>query len=113
MSHWAVIFQLHENGQLTQKQLKDKLNIEAPPLSRTITRLEELGYVEKFTSADKRTNNIKLTAAGESNYPRWQSSIQKAEAILLNQLGEQRKNELDAHIQTLSSVIHNIKGGDQ
>ncbi|WP_255408397.1 MarR family winged helix-turn-helix transcriptional regulator [Halobacillus sp. Marseille-P3879] len=104
---------MHENGQLTQTQLKDRLNIEAPPLSRTVARLEELGYIEKYVSEDKRTNNIKLSEEGEANYPKWQALIQTAENSLLQELGEKRKTELDDHVLTLSAVIRKIKGGDK
>lgn len=110
MSHWSVIFQLHINEQMTQSELKAQLNIEAPPLSRTLTRLEELGYVHKFSSIDKRTNNIVLTSKGEANYTRWQRAIQQAEDRLIEEFGSDRKQELDQLTLLLSSIIRKQGG---
>ncbi|MFG6147205.1 MarR family winged helix-turn-helix transcriptional regulator [Halobacillus sp. B23F22_1] len=112
MSHWAVIFQLHEHGLMTQTELKERLNVEAPPLSRTISRLLDLGFIEKYASSDKRTNNIKLSSSGEFHYERWKALIKEAEEVLLQELGEQRKKELDEHVKTLSNVLRKIKGGE-
>ncbi|WP_173918455.1 MarR family winged helix-turn-helix transcriptional regulator [Halobacillus sp. Marseille-Q1614] len=109
MSHWAVIFQLHQYDQLTQKELKEKLNIEGPPLSRTIKRLEELGYVSKKSHEDKRTHALMLTEKGKSSYSRWEAAIQTAENELIQKFGEENKQELDCYIRKFSSVVSGRK----
>lgn len=112
MSHWAVLFQVYSNGGcMTQAELKERLNIEAPPLSRVITKLETLGYIRKYKSEDQRTNDISLTARGEERYPYWQRSIQKAEARLIEKLGEDREKQLETHVLALSQLVSEERGG--
>ncbi|MFQ3545243.1 MarR family transcriptional regulator [Halobacillus rhizosphaerae] len=110
MSHWAVIFQLKQFGPMTQTELKERLNIEAPPLSRTLKRLEEMEYVQKWTSQDHRTNDLQLSAKGESYYPGWEKKIKSAENRVLSQLGEQGEAELEQKLIAISSMM-NGKGG--
>ncbi|MEC3884408.1 MarR family transcriptional regulator [Halobacillus sp. HZG1] len=111
MSHWAVLFQLHSHGgSMTQADLKDRLNIEAPPLSRVIAKLEALGYIAKNKSIDQRTNDITLTKSGRERYPVWQQAIQKAEARLLERYGDQREAVLEEHVLTLSRLIEEERG---
>ncbi|MGR9048370.1 MarR family winged helix-turn-helix transcriptional regulator [Halobacillus faecis] len=111
MSHWAVLFQLHSHGgSMTQAELKDRLNIEAPPLSRVIAKLETLGYIEKNKSTDQRTNDITLSKAGRERYPMWRQAIQNTEASLLERLGERRESVLEEHVLTLSRLIEEERG---
>ncbi|MBX0357992.1 MarR family winged helix-turn-helix transcriptional regulator [Halobacillus sp. Nhm2S1] len=111
MSHWAVLFQLHSHGgSMTQAELKERLNIEAPPLSRVIAKLESLGYIHKNKSTDQRTNDITMTKAGEDRYPVWQQAIQKAETRLLERFGAQRETVLEEHVRTLSRLIEEERG---
>ncbi|CDQ18713.1 DNA-binding transcriptional regulator, MarR family [Halobacillus karajensis] len=111
MSHWAILFKIHSNeGCLTQAELKERLNIEAPPLSRAIAKLESLGYIEKYKSEDQRTNDIRMTEAGLKRYPYWQKAIQQAEERLLSRFGEDREEELESHVLTLSRMIAEERG---
>ncbi|UOQ45231.1 MarR family transcriptional regulator [Halobacillus salinarum] len=105
MSHWAVIYQLGENGRMTQAELKERLNIEAPPLSRTIKKLIKLGYVEKWASDDRRTNDLQLSAEGKENYPRWKSLIQEQENGLLTLFDEDQLMEFEERIHHFSQTI--------
>ncbi|RDY66653.1 MarR family winged helix-turn-helix transcriptional regulator [Halobacillus sp. SY10] len=113
MSHWAVLFQLHSHGgSMTQAELKNRLNIEAPPLSRVIAKLETQGYVQKNKSSDQRTNDITLTKAGKDRYPVWEQAIQKAETRLLERYGERRETVLEEHVLSLSRLIEEERGRD-
>ncbi|ELK47420.1 UNVERIFIED_CONTAM: MarR family transcriptional regulator [Halobacillus marinus] len=106
MSHWAVLFQLYSNGGvMTQSVLRERLNIEAPPLSRVIVKLESLGYVSKGPSEDQRTNDITLTEAGTKAFPRWQQAIQDSEERLLKELGADNERDLESLIKHLSDII--------
>lgn len=106
MSHWAVLFQLHSTGgSMTQTALKERLNIEAPPLSRVIRKLESFGYVSKSKSEDQRTNDITLTKKGRDRYPVWKHAIGEAEKHLLDQLGSEREKVLERHVKELSGMI--------
>jgi MarR family transcriptional regulator for hemolysin len=112
MSHWAVIFQLHHHGAMTQTDLKNRLNIEAPPLSRTLRKLEQLGYIHKHSSTDKRTNDISLSEKGEKRFPIWQEKIKEAENRLRSGLGEEGEQILDRQVRELTRIIHKERGGE-
>ncbi|ARI75945.1 MarR family winged helix-turn-helix transcriptional regulator [Halobacillus mangrovi] len=111
LSHWSVIFQLHYHGAMTQTELKNRLNIEAPPLSRTLRKLEDLGYIEKHSSTDKRTNDIHLSEKGQIRYPVWEKAIKEAEDRLRSGLGKERERSLDLHVKELTGLIRKEKEG--
>ncbi|MCI2455296.1 MarR family winged helix-turn-helix transcriptional regulator, partial [Listeria monocytogenes] len=45
MSQWTVLFCLDTFGPKTQKDIWTYLNVEAPTITRTVTRLEANGWV--------------------------------------------------------------------
>ncbi|QAS53198.1 MarR family transcriptional regulator [Halobacillus litoralis] len=112
MSHWAVLFQLESNdGCMTQAELKERLNIEAPPLSRVIQKLVKLGYIEKNKSKDQRTNDITITRKGEERYPFWRKAIGEAEERLLEKLGTTGEKALEEHVLSLSRMVSEERRG--
>lgn len=74
-AQWSVIFVLKTKGKMTQKGLSQYLSVEAPPMTRTIQRLEKQGYVMKTQGNDKRENYIQLTDKALIDYPKWETAI--------------------------------------
>lgn len=52
-------------GELTQRELREKLGVSAPTVSRMVRALESLGFVERRRSyRDRRTLDVQLTDFG-------------------------------------------------
>ncbi|WP_143318011.1 MarR family transcriptional regulator [Clostridium sp. HBUAS56017] len=80
---WAIILYLHEKKQCIQIQLCKYLGVEAPTVTRTLTRMEEMGLVIRNEGKDKRERLIKLTEKAYEMFPKWHQAAQdlKIEAI--------------------------------
>ncbi|AWX89527.1 TPA: MarR family winged helix-turn-helix transcriptional regulator [Klebsiella quasipneumoniae] len=67
-SSWTVLMQLHQLGDnVSVSELAEVQGIELPPLTRTLSLLEKLGYLLRSTSPyDKRIRLLTLTAEGRA-----------------------------------------------
>ena len=44
-AQWAVIFRINQTGSCTQTELCQYLNVESPTMTRTLTRMETMGWI--------------------------------------------------------------------
>ncbi|WP_210367311.1 MarR family transcriptional regulator [Bacillus sp. REN3] len=93
-SQWSVLFVLKEKGSMTQKELASYLEIEAPPLTRTLQKLHALGYIEQRAGADKRTKHIVLTERALESYPELEKAVLAANEQIVSGLPETSQKEL-------------------
>lgn len=57
---------LARNGEMSQSELKEKLNVEYPTIHKIAARLEKRGLIEKTTAPDdKRVSVIRLNSDGK------------------------------------------------
>lgn len=65
-SQGIILFKIKELGETSPKQLIEMGIIEKPAISKTLTKLEKLGYIEKIPSLkDARSFSVNLTKDGE------------------------------------------------
>lgn len=93
-SQWSVLFVLKEKGSMTQKELCNYLAIEAPPMTRTIQKLQKLGYIEQMEGEDKRKKYIALTSKALNNYPTWEQAVMDVNSQIIGGLTEGDQKEL-------------------
>lgn len=67
-SQWTVLFTIEKHGQMTLTSIWKYLNVEAPTITRTINRLEELGLLQHEPGFDRRSKLVSLTDAGRAKY---------------------------------------------
>lgn len=64
-SQKRILIILHKSGTLTQKELTERLGIQAGSASEILSKLENAGLITRTTNtADRRTTDIQLTDAG-------------------------------------------------
>ena len=68
-SQWAILYCLHKHGPMTLTQIWKYLNVEAPSITRAITRLESLGWVLRMDGEDKREKIVTLSSYAEERLP--------------------------------------------
>ncbi len=65
-SQWYILFHIQFQGQLTQKELQDILQVESATLTGAINAMEQKGWVvRKQSPTDRRAKELQLTPAGQ------------------------------------------------
>ncbi|MDR7237711.1 MarR family winged helix-turn-helix transcriptional regulator [Neobacillus drentensis] len=104
-AQWSIFYYLFNNGSATLVELSHYLYVEKPTVTRTMTRLEELGYVEHVPSHDKREKRTQLTELGRKVYAEVRVTIDQFETDILKGVSE--REQLEA-IRIMSEIRNNI-----
>ncbi|MEJ8545570.1 MarR family winged helix-turn-helix transcriptional regulator [Brevibacillus borstelensis] len=104
-SQWGIIWCLHQRGPLTQVDVSNYLNVEAPTITRSLTRLEELGWVIREEGEDKRARKVSLTPRAKERLGAWQKTSDELEIIALQNISEE---ELAVFDRVLQQMMKNL-----
>ncbi len=104
-SQWSVLFVLKEKGSMTQKELCHYLAIEAPPMTRTIQKLQKLGLVDQTEGEDRRKKYIGLTEKAITSYPVWEQAVINVNNQIVSSLSEHDQKELRIMLTTWLNKI--------
>ncbi len=104
-AHWSILYYLANNGTATLVELSHYMSVEKPTVTRTMNRLEELGYVEYVPGKDKREKRMKLSVAGQKVYKEVRVTIDQYEEEILKGITEQEQIET---IRIMGEIRDNI-----
>ncbi|MBO0998795.1 MarR family transcriptional regulator [Bacillus sp. SD075] len=104
-AQWSILHYLTNYGSATLVELANYQSVEKPTITRTITRLEELGYVEHVPSKDRREKRMRLTELGKKVYSEVRVTIDQYEQDILNGITEE---EQLAAIRIMGEIRNNI-----
>ncbi|TKI63590.1 MarR family transcriptional regulator [Lysinibacillus mangiferihumi] len=90
-SQWTILYCLHKHGSMTLTQIWKYLNVEAPSITRAISRLEDLGWVERVEGEDKREKIVTLSAMAKERLPIITKTILAFEAEMVGSLTEEEQ----------------------
>lgn len=93
-SQWTILFLLQQNGPMSLTTIWKYLNVEAPTITRTVTRLEALGWVERQQGSDKREKIIALTTYALEQFPTVEASVLSFEQKMTQHLSQQEQQLL-------------------
>lgn len=105
-SQWAVALYIHMNGECTQSELAEYLYVEAPTMTKTLSRMEKAGFIEKRIGTDKREKIINLTEKAMEAYPKWQAISDSLESKAIAGID---MSELEVFEKVLSQMMCNLK----
>ena len=107
-SSWTVLMQLHQLGDnVSVSELAEVQGIELPPLMRTITQLENQGYLLRSTSPyDKRIRLLTLTTEGRAILEKLNRVIEAYQQRVTETLPEA---QLAAFSATLNQIACNLR----
>jgi MarR family transcriptional regulator for hemolysin len=104
-AQWKVILVLNMTDGLSQKEIAEKINIDASTLVPVIDKMEQGGLVErKADSKDRRNNRIFLTTKSESTVDSIILIILQLRKIIYNGVSE---NEISVTRNVLKILIKN------
>lgn len=78
---------------MTLTQIWKYLNVEAPSITRAITRLETLGWVERLDGEDKREKIVTLTAQANELLPAITETILAFEEEMVGSLTAEEQQQ--------------------
>ncbi|MEI4828554.1 MarR family transcriptional regulator [Bacillus sp. FJAT-53711] len=104
-AQWAVIFRLHQTGPCTQTELCQYLNVESPTMTRTLTRMESIGWIIRKEGRDRREKLISLSETAQEMIPMWQEEVDSFEEKALQDINNE---ELLRAFDVLQKVIRNL-----
>ncbi len=102
-----VLLCLWEEDGLTQKELSQRVRIEAPTMVRTLDRMEREGLVERVRSeTDRRQIHIRLTRKGKTLQKSLVPLAGEVNDIALGGIGRKEQGQLN---DSLSRLIANLE----
>lgn len=107
-SQWGIILYLYEKKQCTQVELSQYLSVEAPTITRTLVRMEKMGWVIRQEGKDKRQKNILLTEKAYQIYARCFDYCIDIEDKATEGIS---KEDLDVFNETLEKMMKNLERG--
>ncbi|WP_342742108.1 MarR family winged helix-turn-helix transcriptional regulator [Virgibacillus siamensis] len=104
-AQWTILYYLYNYGPSTNVEISHYHGVEKPTITRTINRLEEMGYVGQAKSKDKREKRMKLTEAGSIVYEKIRITIDQFEEEILSGISyaDQQKT-----IQLMKEIRNNM-----
>lgn len=108
-AQWSIVYYLSNIGPATLVELSHYLYVEKPTVTRTINRLEELGYVEQVPGKDKREKRMQLTELGINVYKDVRVTIDQFEQDILAGVSEEEQLEAIRMMGEIRNIL--IKKG--
>lgn len=85
-SQWMVLYCVYQHGYMTLTDIWKYLNVEAPTITRTVRRLEELGWLKTYAGKDRREKMVRLSAEAVARLPDIKDSIELFEKKAMEHL---------------------------
>ncbi|HCM8116276.1 TPA: MarR family transcriptional regulator [Klebsiella quasipneumoniae] len=113
-SSWTVLMQLHQLGDnVSVSELAEVQGIELPPLTRTLSLLEKLGYLVRSTSPyDKRIRLLTLTAEGRAILEKLSRVIETYQERVTQTIPEADLVTFSATLNQIACRLRNIREED-
>lgn len=104
-SQWSLILYLHDHKRCTQVELAQYMNVEAPTVTRTLARLESLGFIRREEGRDKREKWITLTDDVQAIFEECYNASRSIENNVLNGIDQE---ELDVFNRVIEKMTENL-----
>jgi MarR family transcriptional regulator, transcriptional regulator for hemolysin len=106
-SQWAIIMYLYRYGESTQTEIGQYLCVEAPTITRTLSRMEKMGWIKREAGReDKRAKIISLSSEAVRMYTKWE---EVSENLEFKAVAEIDKKELEIFNRVLEQMMINLE----
>lgn len=106
-SQWSIIFTLNRFGPMTQTAIWKYLNVEAPTITRTLSRMEKNGWIIRKQGNDKRERIIELTNFAKKEFKYVRKEMDQFETEVLEDLSKEEKEQLKTLLLKLKTSREN------
>ena len=101
-AQWSILFCLNQFGSMTQTEIHQYLNVEAPTVTRTLVKLENRQLIIRNEGKDKRERIVRLTNTAMELIPRIEERIEKLEQTMLKALTQDEQAQLSLLLKKIS-----------
>lgn len=102
-AQWSILYSLNKFGALTQTEIWQYLNVEAPTVTRTLVKLEQRKLITRNEGKDKRERIVQLTEVAQNLIPKIEKRIDEVEQQLLVSLSAEDLNQLTKLLKQIGS----------
>jgi MarR family transcriptional regulator, transcriptional regulator for hemolysin len=108
--YYPILLIEASNGNLTQQELAGKLGCDKVQVVRIIDYLSEKGYVTRVQNIrDRRKYGLEITEKAKKIIPDIEKAIQKANALVLNNLSEKKIDDLYSTLKIIEKNLSSFK----
>jgi MarR family transcriptional regulator for hemolysin len=100
-SQWSVLYCVHRHDEMILTNIWRYLNVEAPTVTRTVSRLEKLGWLKTHEGKDRREKIVRLSEEAIVRFPVIEASIIQFENEFLGNLSSDEQAMLIALLKKL------------
>ncbi|HVY22280.1 MAG TPA: MarR family transcriptional regulator [Steroidobacteraceae bacterium] len=101
-AQFTILRRIAENSAHTAADLCRLLQYDTGSMTRMLDRLEEKGVICRERSPDdRRVVNIRLTASGTNDYPKWREEVRNSLSGMFNALSDEEQAQLRALLSRL------------
>lgn len=100
-AQWTVLYCIQKHSEMTLKEICQYLNVEAPTITRTVNRLQELGWVAIMPGQDKREKIVRLSEDAKKRFTSIEKTVINFENQFLQQLSDEEQTQLLALLKKL------------
>ena len=93
-AQWTILYLLEKNGPMSLTEIWKYLDVEAPTVTRTVSRLQVLGWIVRVEGTDKREKIVALSDYAISQFPKIEASIEAFEEKVTQKLSQQEQQHL-------------------
>lgn len=87
-AQWSILHYLANNGSATLVELAQYLRVEKPTITRTINRLEKIGYLSLVPGKDRREKRVEMSDSGAALYLEVRQAVDALEEDILFDIPE-------------------------
>lgn len=104
-AQWSILHYLAHNGSATLVELAQYLRVEKPTISRTIGRLEKIGYLSHIPGKDRREKRIEMSESGAALYIEVRKAVDALEEEILAGIPESQQQQT---ITIMKGIRHQL-----
>ena len=102
---------INSNGEISQKEIEEKLNVSRATISETLTKMEKYEMIKRKSGTDSRTKIIKLTEKSIEIHKYMTETFDNISNKIENILSEEETKKLKELLIKLSDGLKKEVGG--
>lgn len=106
-SQWTILYLINKNGPMSLTDIWKYLKVEAPTVTRTVARLEQLDWIVRTEGEDRREKIVSFSEEGKKKFPVVLASVVQFEKGLVETITEEEQQQLLELIDKLKGRVNN------